>query len=70
MTGIRRENVPGCSETPAPAGEVELAELLYVPVAMVVVLGLEVEFPPAVGSVLFSETTCWKGKEREEDGEL
>lgn len=61
--------MPGCSETPAPLAEVELAELLYVPVAMVVVLRLEVEFPPAVGSVLFWETTCWRTKRgRMEDG--
>lgn len=58
MTGSRRETVPACSETPAPVGEVELAELLKVSVAMVVVLGLEVEFPLAVGFVLFWETTC------------
>lgn len=58
MTGIRKEKVPdACSETPAPVGEVELVELLRVPVAMVVALGLEVEFPPAVGSVLLLDTT-------------
>lgn len=28
MTGTRREKVPALSETPAPVGEVELAELL------------------------------------------
>lgn len=57
-TGIRKETVPACSETPAPAGLVVLAELLWVSVAMVVVLGLEVEFLHAVGFVMFWETTC------------
>lgn len=65
MTGSRREKIPACSETPAPVGLVELAEL-KVSVAMVVALRLEpplVEFPPAVGSVVFWETTCWQGGE-------
>lgn len=33
--------------------------------AMVVALGLEVEFPAAVGSVLFMEATCWREEEEE-----
>lgn len=62
ITGIRKGKVPGCRESPAPVGEVELAELLYVPVATVVVLRLEVEFAPVV---LFWESTCYrKRKER------
>lgn len=58
MTGIRKEMAPACSETPAPVGLVVLAEMLCMSVAMVVALGLEVEFPPAVASVLFWDTTC------------
>ena len=64
VTGIRKETVPACSETPALPGLVVLAGLLWASVAMVVALGLEVEFPPAVGSVLFWETTCWRGKKK------
>lgn len=33
--------------------------------ATVVALGLEVEFPAAVGSVLFMEATCWREEEEE-----
>lgn len=31
---------------------------------VVVLLGLEVEFPPAVASVMFWETTCWRTKKK------
>lgn len=55
MTGTRKDKVPGCSETPAPVEVVELAELLKVPVAMVVVLALEVAFSDAAAAVTFEE---------------
>lgn len=58
--GSRREKWLDCSDMPTPVGEVELAELLYVPVTMVVELSLEPKpvALPNVVAVVFRETTC------------
>lgn len=53
--GVRRAAELAWSETPAPVGEVVLAELLYVFVAVVVVLVLMVVFP---GPVVVWQNTC------------
>lgn len=58
MMGTRKEKMSACSRMPAPAGAVELVELLKVPGAMVV---LEVELDTVVLSVLW-ETPCVEGK--------
>jgi hypothetical protein len=58
--GSRREKGLDCSDMPTPVGEVELAELLYGSVAMVVELTLEPALVALthVDPVVFWETTC------------
>ena len=70
MKGATTGKGPACSETPAPVAlVVALTELLKVPVAMVVVLGLELELF-AIPVELFWETTCWRRKKRRVGGRV